>query len=56
MLYATGAAWTGDDVPRWIQNAGVGLAFSFFSIRVLVDPAEHPLDPKLSIQLSIPQF
>jgi hypothetical protein len=56
VLYATGAAWTGDDVPRWIQNAGVGLAFSFFSIRVLADPAERPLDPKLSIQLSIPQF
>jgi hypothetical protein len=42
LLYATGAAWTGDESPRWTQNAGVGLLFALVSASVYVDPS----DPK----------
>ena len=42
LLYASGAAWTGDDSPRWTQNAGVGLLFALVSASVYVDPS----DPK----------
>jgi len=42
LLYASGAAWTGGDPPRWTQNAGVGLLFALASVSVYVDPA----DPK----------
>lgn len=42
LLYATGAAWTGDDSPRWTQNAGVGLLFALVSASLYVDPS----DPK----------
>ena len=42
LLYASGAAWTGDDSPRWTQNAGVGLLFTLVSASLYVDPS----DPK----------
>ena len=42
LLYATGAAWTGDSSPRWTQNVGAGLLFALVSLSVYADP----VDPK----------
>jgi hypothetical protein len=53
--HSAGAAWqTGEDMPPWVQNVGVGLRFSFFRVRVLVDPAVHPLEPKFSFRVALP--
>jgi hypothetical protein len=41
-LYAAGAAWTGEESPRWTQNVGTGLLFALVSASVYVDPS----DPK----------
>ena len=55
LTYASGAAWqTGDDVPPWVQNVGLGVAFPFFRVRALVDPAIRPLEPKVSFRVSLP--
>ncbi|HYJ78803.1 MAG TPA: hypothetical protein VEW03_04350 [Longimicrobiaceae bacterium] len=56
LLYATGAAWVGGDVPRWVQNPGVGLAFSFVTVRVVADPAADPIKPKVVFMVSVPQM
>jgi hypothetical protein len=55
MVHAIGAAWTGDDEPEWVQNAGVGVIFALARARVLINPADRPLDPRLSFGFSIPQ-
>lgn len=52
-LYATGAAWTGD-MPEWVQNPGVGLAFTLARVRYYIDPATDK--SRLSFSFSIPRF
>lgn len=52
-LYATGAAWTGDESPRWTQNAGVGLLFALASAAVYVDPADPK--PRLVLTAAVPR-
>lgn len=54
ILYATGAAWTGDESPRWTQNVGTGLLFSLVGVSVWVDPADPK--PTLAFSASIPSF
>jgi hypothetical protein len=54
-LYATGAAWeSGEDMPGWIQNPGVGLAFTLARVRLYIDPANQ--ETKLNFSFSIPRF
>jgi hypothetical protein len=53
LLYASGAAWTGDDSPRWTQNAGVGLLFALASVSVYVDPADPK--PRLVVTAAVPR-
>lgn len=54
-LYATGAAWeSGEDMPGWIQNPGVGLAFTLARVRLYIDPSNHKT--KLNFSFSIPRF
>jgi hypothetical protein len=53
LLYATGAAWTGDESPRWTQNAGVGLLFTLASAAVYVDP--HDPKPRLVLTAAVPR-
>lgn len=55
-IYSTGAAWTGDTSPSWVQNVGAGLRFSLVGIEVLVDPTDRPLKPKLNLSLAIPRI
>jgi hypothetical protein len=56
LYHAAGAAWeTGDDMPPWVQNVGLGLAFQLFRVRVVIDPAADPIKPKFSFKVSIPQ-
>jgi hypothetical protein len=54
LLYAAGAAWTGDESPRWTQNAGVGLLFSLGSASVYVDPSD-PKRSRLVFTAAIPR-
>lgn len=54
-VHAIGAAWVGGDEPEWVQNAGVGVIFALARFRVLVNPADEPLAPHLSIGLYLPQ-
>lgn len=56
LIYATGAAWVGDDVPRWVQNPGVGLAFALVTARVVINPAADPIKPKLVVAVSVPRL
>jgi hypothetical protein len=53
LLYATGAAWTGGDVPRWTQNAGVGLLFALASASLYVDP--HDPKPRFVFTAAVPR-
>jgi hypothetical protein len=53
LLYASGAAWTGGDSPRWTQNAGVGLLFALASVSVYVDP--HDPKPRLVVTAAVPR-
>lgn len=53
-VHAVGAAWTGDEEPEWVQNAGVGVIFALLRARVLMNPADRPLEPRFSIGISIP--
>jgi len=53
LLYASGAAWTGDDSPRWTQNAGVGLLFALASVSMYVDP--HDPKPRLVVTAAVPR-
>jgi hypothetical protein len=54
-VHTIGAAWMGDDEPEWVQNAGVGVIFALVRARVLVNPADRPLDPRFSFGFYIPQ-
>jgi len=53
LLYAAGAAWTGDESPRWTQNVGAGLQFSLASAAVYVDPSDP--EPRLVVTVSLPR-
>ncbi|HKP76368.1 MAG TPA: hypothetical protein VJT67_12645 [Longimicrobiaceae bacterium] len=53
LLYATGAAWTGDTSPRWTQNVGAGLLFSLVSVSVYVDPVDPK--PRLVATAAVPR-
>lgn len=53
LLYAAGAAWTGDQSPRWTQNVGAGVLFSLASAAVYVDP--HDPKPRLVVTASVPR-
>ncbi|MFL5382037.1 MAG: hypothetical protein ACJ8GN_05945 [Longimicrobiaceae bacterium] len=53
LLYAAGAAWTGDESPRWTQNVGAGLLVSLGSAAVYVDPSDPK--PRLVVTASVPR-
>ena len=55
VVHLAGAAWTGDNEPQWVQNAGAGLIFALARVRVVVNPAERPVTPKFSFGFYIPQ-
>lgn len=54
-VHVVGAAWTGNDEPEWVQNAGVGVIFALARVRVLINPADRPLEPRFSFGFYIPQ-
>lgn len=54
-VHLAGAAWTGDDEPLWVQNAGVGVIFALARARMVINPADRPFSPKFSFGLYIPQ-
>jgi hypothetical protein len=54
LLYASGAAWTGDESPRWTQNAGVGLLFKLASVSMYVDPADPK--PRFVFTAAVPRM
>lgn len=54
-VHAAGAAWTGDAEPEWVQNAGAGVIFALARARVLINPADRPLEPRFSFGFYIPQ-
>jgi hypothetical protein len=54
-VHLAGAAWTGDDEPQWVQNAGVGVIFALARARMVINPAERPLSPTFSFGFYIPQ-
>ncbi|HEX8275645.1 MAG TPA: polymer-forming cytoskeletal protein [Longimicrobiaceae bacterium] len=54
--HVAGAAWTtGGPMPLWEQNLGAGLAFSFASAELFIDPAGD-LEPTLRLGLELPSF
>jgi len=54
--HAAGMAWlTGTPMPEWEQNLGAGIAFSFASAEIFIDPAGG-LEPKLVLGLELPAF
>lgn len=55
VVHAVGAAWTGNDEPEWVQNAGVGVIFALARVRVLINPADRPASPRFSFGFYIPQ-
>jgi hypothetical protein len=54
-VHLAGAAWTGDDEPQWVQNAGGGVIFALARMRVLINPARRPFVPRFSFGFYIPQ-
>lgn len=54
-VHLAGAAWTGDDEPQWVQNAGGGVIFALARARVVINPAHRPITPKFSFGFYIPQ-
>jgi hypothetical protein len=54
-VHLAGAAWTGDNEPQWVQNAGGGVIFALARARVVVNPADRPIVPKFSFGFYIPQ-
>jgi hypothetical protein len=54
-VHNIGAAWVGSDEPEWVQNAGAGVIFALARARVLINPADRPLEPRFSIGFYIPQ-
>lgn len=54
LTHATGTAWdTGTPMPRWVQNAGIGLRSGLVRGLVVIDP-EEPRDPAFVVELVIP--
>jgi hypothetical protein len=54
-VHNIGAAWVGSDEPEWVQNAGAGVIFALVRARVLINPADRPLEPRFSFGFYIPQ-
>lgn len=54
-VHLAGAAWTGDDEPQWVQNAGVGVIFALVRARMMINPADRPATPKFTFGFYIPQ-
>jgi hypothetical protein len=54
-VHLAGAAWTGDDEPQWVQNAGVGVIFALARARMVINPAHRPIAPRFSFGFYIPQ-
>ncbi|HET6764938.1 MAG TPA: hypothetical protein VFH27_14740, partial [Longimicrobiaceae bacterium] len=55
LWHGTGAAWaTGDDMPRWTQNVGAGVAFPLVTGRVVIDPAADSIKPKFMFWATLP--
>ncbi|HEU4885975.1 MAG TPA: hypothetical protein VFT45_27305 [Longimicrobium sp.] len=54
-VHLAGAAWTGDDEPQWVQNAGVGVIFALARARMVINPAERPIVPAFTFGFYIPQ-
>jgi hypothetical protein len=54
-VHLAGAAWTGDDEPQWVQNAGGGVIFALARVRMVINPAARPLSPEFSFGFYIPQ-
>lgn len=54
-VHTVGAAWTGGAEPEWVQNAGAGVIFALVRARVLINPADRPLEPRFSVGFYIPQ-
>ena len=55
VVHLAGAAWTGGEEPRWVQNAGAGVIFALARARVVINPANRPIVPKFSFGFYIPQ-
>ncbi|HEU0016718.1 MAG TPA: hypothetical protein VFQ45_23750 [Longimicrobium sp.] len=55
VVHAIGGAWNRDDKPGWVQNVGVGIRFTLFFARVMIDPAEKPPTPAFTFGLALPQ-
>lgn len=54
--HAAGMAWlAGTPMPKWGQNLGAGIAFSFASADLFIDPADG-FDPTLTLGLELPAF
>jgi hypothetical protein len=52
--YATGAAWrTGEHMPHWVQDPGIGLRFPLVWARVVVDPTTDKKKPVLTFGVSL---
>jgi hypothetical protein len=50
----TGTAWaTGNDVPRWGQNLGVGVRFFLVGVDLWVDPARDGVDPEFGFSVGV---
>ena len=54
-VHLAGAAWSGDDEPQWVQNAGVGVIFALARARMVINPADRPIEPAFSFGFYIPQ-
>ncbi|HEX5872790.1 MAG TPA: hypothetical protein VFY65_20305, partial [Longimicrobium sp.] len=54
-VHLAGAAWTGDDEPLWVQNAGAGVIFALARARMVINPADRPFTPEFSFGFYIPQ-
>jgi hypothetical protein len=54
-VHNVGAAWVGNDEPEWVQNVGAGVIFALVRARVLINPADRPLEPRFSFGFYIPQ-
>lgn len=55
VTHLTGMAWrTGQPMPDWAQNLGVGIFFSLVRAEVYVDPAADRIRPQLSFGVMLP--
>lgn len=56
LVHKIGNAWvTGENVPAWEQNVGLGVRFlRVVQVRIVVNPADRPLTPAIGIAISLP--